>query len=45
MIVTHVYKIHQMIYNKTLKQVISVCTESLLKMWEMESGKLVNCRI
>jgi len=31
----------QLVYNKDLGQVVTVCTESVLKVWEMESGKLV----
>jgi WD40 repeat protein len=31
----------QVLYNKELNQVISVCSESVLKVWEMESGKFV----
>ena len=27
--------------NKDLGQVVSVCTEAVLKVWEMEGGKLV----
>lgn len=31
----------QLVFNKDLGQVVTVCTESVLKVWEMESGKLV----
>lgn len=28
-------------YNKELNQIISVCTESVIKVWEMDTGKHV----
>ncbi|PIK60351.1 hypothetical protein BSL78_02720 [Apostichopus japonicus] len=31
----------QVLYNTELNQVITVCTESVIKVWEMETGKLV----
>ncbi|XP_053404636.1 WD repeat-containing protein 64-like isoform X4 [Mercenaria mercenaria] len=38
---THDRPLSQLVYNKDLGQVVTVCTESVLKVWEMESGKLV----
>ena len=33
--------VFQLLYNRDLGQVVTMCTESVLKVWEMESGKLV----
>ena len=38
---THDRPLSQVIYNKELHQVITVCTESFVKVWEAETGKLV----
>ncbi|XP_052272714.1 WD repeat-containing protein 64-like isoform X3 [Dreissena polymorpha] len=38
---THDRPLSQLVYNRDLGQVVTVCTESVLKVWEMESGKLV----
>ncbi|KAK2191768.1 hypothetical protein NP493_46g07030 [Ridgeia piscesae] len=38
---THDRPINQMLYNVELNQVISVCSETVIKMWEADSGKLV----
>ncbi|XP_074662420.1 WD repeat-containing protein 64-like [Tubulanus polymorphus] len=38
---THDRPINQVYYNNALNQVITVCTESVMKIWEMESGKFV----
>ena len=38
---THDRSINEVLYNKELHQVITVCTESVVKVWEMETGKLV----
>ncbi|KAL4237521.1 WD repeat-containing protein 64 [Mactra antiquata] len=38
---THDRPLSQLVLNKDLAQVVTVCTESVLKVWEMESGKLV----
>ncbi|XP_064622276.1 WD repeat-containing protein 64-like isoform X2 [Lineus longissimus] len=38
---THDRPVLQVLYNKELNQVISVCSESMLKVWEMETGKFV----
>ncbi|XP_064601013.1 WD repeat-containing protein 64-like [Liolophura sinensis] len=38
---THDRPISQVLYNAELNQVITVCTESVIKVWEMEAGKLV----
>ncbi|XP_035826428.1 WD repeat-containing protein 64 [Aplysia californica] len=38
---THDRPVAQILYNKELNQVVSACTESVIKVWEMDSGKLV----
>ena len=38
---THDRPISQILYNKELNQVITVCTESTMKVWETETGRLV----
>ncbi|KAL3874237.1 hypothetical protein ACJMK2_037280 [Sinanodonta woodiana] len=38
---THDRPISQILFNKDLGQIITVCTESVLKVWEMDTGKLV----
>ncbi|XP_078673590.1 WD repeat-containing protein 64-like [Branchiostoma floridae x Branchiostoma belcheri] len=38
---THDRPISQVVHNKELNQVVSICTESVLKVWEMDTGKLV----
>ncbi|XP_052769281.1 WD repeat-containing protein 64-like isoform X3 [Mya arenaria] len=38
---THDRPLSQLLLNKDLGQVVTVCTEAVLKVWEMESGKLV----
>ncbi|ESP02905.1 hypothetical protein LOTGIDRAFT_230398 [Lottia gigantea] len=39
---THDRPVTQILYNKELNQIVSVCTESVIKVWEIESGKLVH---
>ncbi|GFS05235.1 WD repeat-containing protein 64 [Elysia marginata] len=38
---THDRAVVQILFNKDLNQVVSVCTESVIKVWEMETGKIV----
>ncbi|XP_013386064.1 WD repeat-containing protein 64-like [Lingula anatina] len=38
---THDRPISQILYNRELNQMITVCTESIIKVWEMETGKQV----
>ncbi|KAL8568266.1 hypothetical protein ACOMHN_040839 [Nucella lapillus] len=38
---THDRPVVQIMINKELNQIVSVCTESVIKVWEMDSGKLV----
>ncbi|XP_046579795.1 WD repeat-containing protein 64-like [Haliotis rubra] len=38
---THDRPLSQILYNSELHQAVSVCTESFIKVWEMETGKLV----
>ncbi|XP_048586234.1 WD repeat-containing protein 64-like isoform X2 [Nematostella vectensis] len=38
---THDRPISQLLYNPQMNQVISVCTEGVMKVWEMETGQMV----
>ncbi|KAJ8044929.1 WD repeat-containing protein 64 [Holothuria leucospilota] len=38
---THDRPVCQVLYNAELNQIVTVCTESVIKVWEMETGKLV----
>ncbi|XP_033112212.1 WD repeat-containing protein 64-like isoform X2 [Anneissia japonica] len=38
---THDRPIVQLLYNQELNQVVTVCSESILKVWELETGKSV----
>ncbi|XP_072032372.1 WD repeat-containing protein 64-like [Amphiura filiformis] len=38
---THDRPLTQVVYNQELNQVITVCSESVIKVWELESGKQV----
>ncbi|XP_041352298.1 WD repeat-containing protein 64-like isoform X2 [Gigantopelta aegis] len=38
---THDRPLSQVLYNSELNQVVSVCTESFLKVWEMDTGKVI----
>eukprot|EP00794_Sanderia_malayensis_P020031 gene20031-21995_t len=38
---THEQSISCMLYNDNLNQMVSACTECILKVWEMETGQLV----
>ena len=38
---THDRPINQVLYNDELHQVITMCTESVIKVWEAETGKFV----
>ncbi|PVD26800.1 hypothetical protein C0Q70_14479 [Pomacea canaliculata] len=38
---THDRPLVQILTNKDLNQIVSVCTESVIKVWEMDTGKLV----
>ncbi|KAJ8309097.1 hypothetical protein KUTeg_013971 [Tegillarca granosa] len=39
---THDRPISQVLVNKELNQVVTVCTESIIRVWEIESGKRVH---
>ncbi|XP_022089085.1 LOW QUALITY PROTEIN: WD repeat-containing protein 64-like [Acanthaster planci] len=38
---THDRPVAQVLFNQELNQVVTVCTESIIKVWELESGKQV----
>ncbi|XP_062981483.1 WD repeat-containing protein 64 [Elgaria multicarinata webbii] len=38
---THERSINVLIYNKAFRQVLTICSESFIKVWELESGQLI----
>ncbi|XP_071437190.1 WD repeat-containing protein 64 [Pithys albifrons albifrons] len=35
---THEKSINAVVYNRTLRQILTICTESILKVWDLETG-------
>ncbi|XP_026560791.1 WD repeat-containing protein 64 [Pseudonaja textilis] len=38
---THERSINVLVYNKVFHQVLSICSESIVKVWELETGQLI----
>ncbi|XP_058027209.1 WD repeat-containing protein 64 [Ahaetulla prasina] len=38
---THERSINVLVYNKAFHQVLSICSESIVKVWELETGQLI----
>ncbi|XP_044307140.1 WD repeat-containing protein 64 [Varanus komodoensis] len=38
---THERSINVLVYNKAFRQILTICSESIIKVWELESGQLI----